>query len=245
MIRLKIRSFITVVFAFVLTALSSQALAITPKAGIWWNPSESGRGYSIDVNGNTLVMAVYAYNTTGAAQWYLAVGSLTNNGTQWQGTLDKYTNGPCMGCTFSPNQVVGNDGIVSIAFTSDTSGVLTMPNGTKSNIQTFFTSPANSIVSGFPLQFKNFLLTEMTTEFNGISCEATLSYRKTSSSPESGFFSFDVIQNSQLMGQIKFAALPLGAGLTGQSKAYVTYNVPSNSCTNFTLQFNSTTSRIN
>ena len=110
------------------------APALTPQVGLWWNPDEPGSGYALDYRHGVLVVTVYSYTTTGAAQWYLASGPLS--GTLFSATLDKYTGGQCIGCT---NTVVptpsGNDGIITIGFTSPTSATVTLPGGRVTRIQ--------------------------------------------------------------------------------------------------------------
>lgn len=136
---------------FVLIFASTSAMAINPKVGIWWNPQESGRGYILDGSGTTLAMQAYTYESTGQPLWYLAVGQLTNGGANWSATLEKYSGGQCFGCSFKQNQSAGNDGVVTIQFTSDTTGVMTMPNGLKTNIVSFFpagTTPSGGVVTG-------------------------------------------------------------------------------------------------
>lgn len=117
-------------------------MAISPKVGAWWNPNESGRGFVFDGSGTTLAMQAYTYDASGAPQWYLAVGTLSNNGTTWVANLEKYSGGQCLGCVYKPAQSVGSDGQVSVIFTSDTTGVLTMPNGVSTPIQSFFPAGA-------------------------------------------------------------------------------------------------------
>jgi hypothetical protein len=114
---------------------------ITPAIGLWWNPDEPGSGYTFDVKHGTLVVTVYTYDATGHSEWYLASGPLTVNGntTSFSATLDKYRNGQCvvMGCAFhSPGPPAGNDGVMSIAFTSPTSATMTLP-GRVTNIQPY------------------------------------------------------------------------------------------------------------
>ncbi|MGE5737295.1 MAG: hypothetical protein ACM34F_00240 [Betaproteobacteria bacterium] len=50
-----------------------------PQTGWWWNPDESGRGYSIEVQDSTLVLAGFMYDAGGNPQWYLALGPMTTD----------------------------------------------------------------------------------------------------------------------------------------------------------------------
>jgi hypothetical protein len=121
-----------------LVAIAPAAAAFQPRTGHWWNPAESGRGFNIDVQENVLVVAFYSYNPDGSAQWYLASGTMTNDRHDFTGVAQKYANGQCLACAYSgsPNPS-GNDGILSIAFTSETSAMVTLPGGRRTPIQPF------------------------------------------------------------------------------------------------------------
>jgi virginiamycin B lyase len=101
--------------------------AIAPQAGLWWNPAESGTGYSLDYKHGVLVVTVYSYTVSGSPIWYLASGPVTNN--TFTSTLDKYQNGQCISCAYQPPTINGNDGTISITFTSSTSAMMTLPGG--------------------------------------------------------------------------------------------------------------------
>jgi len=110
--------------------------AVTPEVGLWANPNESGTGYTLDYKHGLLVVAIYAYTSGGAAQWYLASGPVV--GTTFTATLDKYVAGQCISCAYrwSPT-LTGNDGTITIAFTSSTSAIVYLPGGRVTNIQPF------------------------------------------------------------------------------------------------------------
>ena len=102
------------------------ATAITPQAGMWWNPAESGSGYVIEQARDVLVVTIYSYKPNGDSEWYLASGTITNN--VFVGTLDKYRNGQCISCAYKDTSMIGNDGTVTIELTSPTTGFMTLPN---------------------------------------------------------------------------------------------------------------------
>src|SRR6185503_20533737 len=52
-----------------------------PQTGWWWNTTEGGRGFSIEVAGNHLVLASYLYDVSGRATWLLASGNTSLDGT--------------------------------------------------------------------------------------------------------------------------------------------------------------------
>jgi len=107
---------------------------VAPQVGLWWNPNESGSGYALDYKHGVLVVTIYSYATSGAPQWYLVAGPLSGN--TFTGTLDKYTNGQCIACSYAGSPTsVGNDGSVTIVFSSPTSATMYLPNGRVTQIQ--------------------------------------------------------------------------------------------------------------
>jgi hypothetical protein len=110
-------------------------VAIVPRAGIWWNPDESGTGYIFDVRNGTLVITIFTYEAgTGHSEWYLSSGPLTDNGTRYVGPLDKYRNGQCISCAYVLPTPIGSDGTITVTFTSATSATLSLPGNRTTNI---------------------------------------------------------------------------------------------------------------
>ena len=105
-----------------------------PQIGLWWNPAESGSGYAFDYRHGTLVVTIYSYLANGTAQWYLVAGAIS--GTTFSGTLDKYVGGQCISCAYGGGpSTAGNDGAMTIEFSSATSATLRLPNGRVTQIQ--------------------------------------------------------------------------------------------------------------
>jgi hypothetical protein len=100
---------------------------VTPQLGNWSNPSELGSGYTFDYKHGVLVVLFFSYQANGASKWYIASGPLTGN--TFSGTLDKFIGGQCIFCTFRPPISAGNDGPVSIVFSSSTSATMYLPGG--------------------------------------------------------------------------------------------------------------------
>ena len=115
--------------------------AITPVGGVWWNPEESGTGYGLDYQNGVLLVQVYAYQRGGPAQWYLATGPVNSNA--FGATLDRYTDGQCISCAYTPATIVGNDGAMSIIFTSPTTATSYLPGGRMIQIERYFGATLN------------------------------------------------------------------------------------------------------
>ena len=118
------------------TAAAPPPANIVPVAGVWYDPNQSGSGFGFDYQNGTLIVEVYSYLPGGAAQWYLSAGALVNN--VYTGTLDKYTGGQCISCAYVPPTLVGNDGMITITFTSPTTATVSLPGGGHRQIQRFF-----------------------------------------------------------------------------------------------------------
>lgn len=101
-----------------------------PQPGWWWNPNESGRGFSVEVSQNTLVMAGYLYDASGRATWYTSAGPMANN-TLYQGALQSFGNGQTLSGPYKSNSLTNpNAGTITIQFSDATHGTLTWPGGT-------------------------------------------------------------------------------------------------------------------
>jgi hypothetical protein len=124
--------------AIILFALPGAVLSAgpaEPQPGMWWSPSESGRGFSIDAQGELMVVTTFAYDDDGHMQWYYSPGNMSSGGYHWSGPLLKFDFGqPLNGVFVAPVQA-GNDGTLTMDFTSRVTGTVTFPNGRRVAIQ--------------------------------------------------------------------------------------------------------------
>ena len=123
--------------AILCAVLSCSATAFQPRTGHWWNPSESGRGFNIDIQNGVMVMTMYSYDSAGDAQWYIASGPMTGQQHAFSATLDKFAGGQCVSCAYRAPVQNGDDGIVVANFTSEVSATITLPGGHVSQIRPF------------------------------------------------------------------------------------------------------------
>jgi hypothetical protein len=106
------------------------------KSGWWWNPNQEGRGIAIEIQGNKLFMAWYAYDeATGEPTWVSSAGTMSD-ANNYTGTMWKYKNGQCIGCPYKSPDPAENVGSVSITFHSNTTATLTYQDITL-NLQRF------------------------------------------------------------------------------------------------------------
>ncbi len=109
--------------------------AFTPESGLWWNPAESGQGYSIEIQDNYMFLLGYTYTGAGASQFVSAQGLLSGN-ARFQSTnnstdgswLNTFANGQCLGCTTyrAPTIFLGSNGPVTINFLTETTATMTL-----------------------------------------------------------------------------------------------------------------------
>ena len=111
--------------------------APTPASGWWWNASEAGRGYSIEIQGNALFFAAYSYAADGTALWYVSSGQMGDNKTSYVGDLQQYSGGQTLNGSYKPATVLGSAGKLQIYFDSETTGYLVFPGGSGTSISRF------------------------------------------------------------------------------------------------------------
>jgi hypothetical protein len=109
----------------------------TPQPGWWYTPTESGRGYTVEIQGNVMYFAAYMYDTLGNPLWYVSTGPMTNT-LLYQGRLEQFGDGQTLTGTYiAPPVVNPNVGAITLQFTSTTSATLTLPDGEQVQIARF------------------------------------------------------------------------------------------------------------
>jgi hypothetical protein len=110
-------------------SLVGSATSFQPESGLWWNASESGRGFNIEVQDSLLLFSGYLYDRTGAAQWYVAQGPYSHTGHEFRGSLLAFRGGQCMGCSYSAPSSLPSPGELILRFSTASSGTLFWPGG--------------------------------------------------------------------------------------------------------------------
>ncbi len=113
--------------------------AVVPSNGLWVIDAElngqDGRGFQIEQHGSFLVFTYYGYDAGGQETWYLAAAAMT--GSSFTGALSEYGGGMVLGGTYSAATETGSPGPVTIAFTSTTTGIITLPGESAKAISKF------------------------------------------------------------------------------------------------------------
>ncbi|MEM9302700.1 MAG: hypothetical protein AAGE01_11340 [Pseudomonadota bacterium] len=81
--------------------------ALTPRAGLWFNPARSGHGLDVQRLGDFLFATWYTYEDDGTPTWYQASGPFA--GETWSGEMNRFTWNPETG--FVDIETVGELGL--------------------------------------------------------------------------------------------------------------------------------------
>jgi YVTN family beta-propeller protein len=111
--------------------------ATQPQSGYWWNPAEGGRGYTVEVQNGTVFVAAYMYDTNGNPVWYASGPGTLTSGNVYQGTLNVYSGGKTLTGNYQSPASPASAGNITIQFTSNTTAMLTLPNGRQIPIQRY------------------------------------------------------------------------------------------------------------
>jgi len=110
--------------------------AKAPETGWWWNADESGRGFFIEMQGSTLFIAGYMYDSAGNAVWYIASGTAADLSleTSWS----EYAYGQTLTGSYQAAQLINNAvGPLELVFTTPQTAVMTLPGGKAVALQRF------------------------------------------------------------------------------------------------------------
>jgi len=140
-----------VALLLLLACASASAASAPPVDGIYWDPSEGGRGYAVETQDDLMFVAIYDYDTDGSPSFYFVQGAWDGNSHQISGThLLQVSSGPWIGGAFSPVGSVVDKGPVTFQFTSFTTATFTY-NGHTSHLERFlygYGANADSLMSG-------------------------------------------------------------------------------------------------
>lgn len=104
------------------------ASAVQPETGIYWNPSEGGRGYTIEVNNNLAVLTAFHYTEDGQALWHLVTVPFTSSasGTA-SGDFTAFSGGQTLAGPYKAPSSSQAQGKFSLAFSATCEGQLAFP----------------------------------------------------------------------------------------------------------------------
>ena len=92
--------------------------------GWWWNPDESGSGYSVEVQGTNLFVVGFMYGYDGRPVWYYSAGPMSSN-TTYHGDVLQFANGQTMGGPYHPPSAPVKIATLDIEFTAQNEATTT------------------------------------------------------------------------------------------------------------------------
>jgi len=94
-----------------------------PQTGIWWNPSESGRGFAVERQGAIVTLGAYMYEPDGRPVWY--VGPLNRQASgSYAGTVSRYAGGQTLTGSYRAPTRASAVATVTFTLSTATSGTL-------------------------------------------------------------------------------------------------------------------------
>jgi hypothetical protein len=103
---------------------AGSASAVLPDSGWYFNPDESGRGFNIEIQGNTLFMAGFIYNAAGNPIWVVSGGPMSTDRT-YSAAAFQTANGQPLGGGYRAATVVPF-GTASVTFPTTTTASITV-----------------------------------------------------------------------------------------------------------------------
>lgn len=110
--------------------LATGAHAYEPESGLWWNPAESGTGFTIDLQDDFMAVTIYGGGSNGEAKWYLAANRLDGN-AYFEADLLAFSGVQPIGQPWHGEGIPESIGRLKIVFDPDDNrrATLTWPNG--------------------------------------------------------------------------------------------------------------------
>ena len=123
---------------------TDEVLVDLPKTGWWWNPAESGSGYSVEIQGNTAFVVAFMYDESGNPIWYLTAGAM-DSPTHFEGDWLEYAGGQTMAGPYrAPTS--RHLGRIAIDFAAINQGTITFTEG--ATVKRLKKAPASSSKAG-------------------------------------------------------------------------------------------------
>lgn len=92
--------------------------AFQPLSGWWWNPDESGSGYSVEVQGKNLFIVGFMYDDAGRPVWYFSAGPMSSDNT-YRGAVLQFADGQTMTGPYRPPTTPATIATLDVTFKAD------------------------------------------------------------------------------------------------------------------------------
>ena len=104
---------------------SEQPATFVPFTGWWWNPDESGRGMSIEQQGQHMFIGLYMYEEDGRPVWYVADAMMASP-TRFVAPLLQFANGQTMGGPYRAPSAPRTAGTLTVDFSAPDHATVTL-----------------------------------------------------------------------------------------------------------------------
>jgi hypothetical protein len=123
-----------------------------PFSGWWWNPDESGSGYSVELQGTKLFIVGFMYDDSGRPVWYYSAGSMSSD-TTYSGAVLQFANGQTIGGPYHPPTTPTTVAMLDIAFSGMDEATFTFTEGSAAAASASFTKAGRSKTKSTQPQF--------------------------------------------------------------------------------------------
>jgi hypothetical protein len=162
-------------FPIVPNGLASPATGAQPQTGFWWNPSENGRGYTLEIQSNEMFYAGFMYDTSGKPVWYATGPQTLATQLSYMGNFTQFCCGQVLFGSYKAAGIANADvGSTTLQFSNQTSGTMTYPNGMQIPIQRFVFALPNALPV-ITVTLAGSLTGTVTSNPPGISCGSACS----------------------------------------------------------------------
>jgi hypothetical protein len=101
------------------------AAPFQPETGWWWNEAESGRGYSVEVQGPNAFVVAFMYDEGGNPVWHFSAGPMAT-ATRYDGDWLQFSGGQTLAGPYRPPHVPQKIGRLAIDFTTPSEAMITL-----------------------------------------------------------------------------------------------------------------------
>ncbi|HEX8009894.1 MAG TPA: hypothetical protein VF814_03010 [Casimicrobiaceae bacterium] len=117
-------SFLKILIVCITLVTAQIATAVVPDGGWYFNPNESGRGFNIEIQNNTLFMAAFIYDVSGNPIWLVSGGPMST-ATTYSGDVYQTSSGQPLGGAYR-SATITLYGYVTIDFTTTTTATINL-----------------------------------------------------------------------------------------------------------------------
>lgn len=133
--------------------------AFQPRTGWWWNPTESGRGFSLEVQGSSLFVVAFMYDDAGNPVWYLSAGPMTTP-KKYEGDWLQFAGGQTLGGAWRPPGTPTRVGRLAIEFSNEEAATLTFSDVAAARIGTkllpSLTVPVSTLLAAPNVSYRDY-----------------------------------------------------------------------------------------